>query len=168
MKIDDYKLIISNKEAVPACRYIEGENIEKMWADGANCCYITNQIVDAETDLIKGKKYWIIEPYLHKNVFTNQEIPEGKERMLWFVTEATDACDEGKEWDFKTHKPIEEYDNILNMPPIAILGDGTYRGMLHAHAFDYGGKTYYSEIGIKTITPTEYTITVKDGKQVLN
>ena len=50
---------------------------------------------------------------------------------------------------------------------VTVLGDGTFTGKLAGHNFEYHGKHYYSEIGIRTPFPTPYTITIKNGKEVL-
>lgn len=50
---------------------------------------------------------------------------------------------------------------------VTVLGDGTFCGMLKAHDFEYNGKHYYSEAGIRGIIAVPYTVTIKDGKQII-
>ena len=50
---------------------------------------------------------------------------------------------------------------------VTVLGDGTFCGMLKAHDFEYKGKHYYSEAGIRGIIAVPYTVTIKDGKQII-
>lgn len=50
---------------------------------------------------------------------------------------------------------------------VSVLGDGTFTGKLAAHNFEYNGKHYYSEVGIKGIVPVPYTVTIKNGKQIV-
>lgn len=53
------------------------------------------------------------------------------------------------------------------LPSVNILPDGEYHGKLAAHCFEYNGKKYHTEIGIKTPFPQPWTVTIKDGKEVI-
>jgi len=56
--------------------------------------------------------------------------------------------------------------NPENLPRLAELGDGTYDGTLKAHCFNYNGKDYWLETGIRTMIPQPWTVTIKNGKVV--
>lgn len=53
------------------------------------------------------------------------------------------------------------------MEHITELGDGTFCGILKAHDFEYKGKHYFSRVGIIGIIPVPYTVTIKNGKQII-
>ena len=50
---------------------------------------------------------------------------------------------------------------------IGTLPDGEYHGKLSGHVFEYNGNLYKTYIGIKTPIPQPWTITIKDGKEVI-
>lgn len=57
---------------------------------------------------------------------------------------------------------VDEQDTY---PNVNTLPDGEYQGKLAAHTFEYNGNFYKTEIGIKTMFPQPWTITIKDGKE---
>lgn len=60
---------------------------------------------------------------------------------------------------FKPNKvEVDEY------PPVSSLGDGQYSGIMSGYVFEYNGKSYKSDFGVRGIN-CKVTLTVKDGKQ---
>lgn len=76
-----------------------------------------------------------------------------------FPSPATAVVENGEVRRFKDNKEYQ-------MPPVTVLGDGTYDGTLKAHCFNYNGKDYWSETGIRTMIPQPWTVTIKNGKVV--
>ena len=60
---------------------------------------------------------------------------------------------------------IENNERILL--DICTLPDGEYHGKLSGHVFEYNGNLYKTYIGLKTPIPEPWTITIKDGKEVI-
>ena len=61
---------------------------------------------------------------------------------------------------------IVDVDGYEGLPHVMNLGDGTFSGQMHAHTFEYDGKTYYSDIGVKCPFPVAYTVKIENGVQV--
>lgn len=101
MQYINYEIL--NNEIRQCYRYIEGESIEKGFADEQNCLYLTDKLSD-ENLKINGKQYWIISPYKPKNIFINEN---NQNLIKWFVSDCTNEEDLDKLWDFTIHKPLD-------------------------------------------------------------
>lgn len=100
----DYKPIIALVK--PAYSYVEGDDKEHYWLDSQSCFYY---MIYEETDentfqRHDGKKYWIIEPYIPKDItISDKNFKDVEPLIKWFVTDTSEECDEGKEWNFEKH-----------------------------------------------------------------
>lgn len=106
--IENYEIV--KVQVRPVYSFVEDDSKEHWWLDSQNCYYyLLCEELDSNTDKrYDGKKYWIIEPHLPKGfVVTEGNIEEAALQFKWLVTFTSEEEDEGKEWDFKNHKPYE-------------------------------------------------------------
>lgn len=100
----EYKPLVCN--IISVYRFIDGDDTETFWLDAQNCvCYTyNNSKFSKETNLFDGKNWWIIWPYIPKNIETIGENDNIKSKVKWFVDDSSRTEDIGKEWDFEKHK----------------------------------------------------------------
>ncbi len=103
MTKEEIKYVPLRGNVVPVYRFIEGDKKEEFWVDAQNCDYYTynDEDFDEETQLINGKNWWIMWPYVPEGT-KNENVTN--EIVRWMVDFSSVSDDINKEWDFDNHK----------------------------------------------------------------